>query len=511
MRVATTARWTCGCLLLLGLLTPAPVAAQAKKVVGWALDPNIIRGDLDFPEEGNPESAITKGLYVIRDSKANEEGGYLVFRVRCFHEKSENNGPHFPEYRLEWKFSKRLLFLRKGETFSVRAKLTRTDELGSTCPPGNFSPRAGVSPQYHRQRIEPLKLPFPGVEVFAKNGGEPYIWDYEANLYAFPDNQGNDALKRRHELEFPFVARDVDSLWDTLCISGGGTYNASFGALYLFKAVYEGDPLPPGADQPSSGAVTGTGTGGTSTTTGGTGASTGTSGTGTGGATTGLGTGGPGTGGGPTTGDGFSTPSEPQSGVTQLTLQAGKRKARTGETVNVPVWLLNGRNVVDMNFNLTYDAAIVRAGGVVKGNLLGGADFEANSNQAGVVQFGFVPPQGGIQASSGTVANISFTVTGAAGSRTTLGIVPRKATLAGGAPANPAVIVGEILVVGPDGEVPGDANGDGSLNMDDVLMALKMSVGLIPVNLRADMDKDGKVTAADARLIRERVLGLIRR
>lgn len=33
--------------------------------------------------------------------------------------------------------------------------------------------------------------------------------------------------------------------------------------------------------------------------------------------------------------------------------------------------------------------------------------------------------------------------------------------------------------------------------------ALKMSVHLIPADLRADLDGDGEITAADARLIRE--------
>jgi hypothetical protein len=121
-----------------------------------------------------------------------------------------------------------------------------------------------------------------------------------------------------------------------------------------------------------------------------------------------------------------------------------------------------------------------------------------------------VPKQGGLVGSLGTVAQIPFKAAGAPGSRTALHLVPRKSSIAGGAPANPATIDGEILVVGDDGFIPGDVTGDGTVGMDDVLEALKMSVGLIPVNMRADMDKDGQVTAADARLIREIVLGIRR-
>ena len=36
---------------------------------------------------------------------------------------------------------------------------------------------------------------------------------------------------------------------------------------------------------------------------------------------------------------------------------------------------------------------------------------------------------------------------------------------------------------------------------------LKMSVGNLPVNLAADMDGDGQVTARDATLILQRVVG----
>ena len=194
-----------------------------------------------------------------------------------------------------------------------------------------------------------------------------------------------------------------------------------------------------------------------------------------------------------------------------MTLQAGKRSVKQGETVSVPIWLINGQGLIDMNFNLTYDANVAQsAGPIVKGNVLGGADFEANPNQPGLVQVGFVPQQGGVTAPVGTVAQIPFKAVGAPGSRTALHLVPRKSSVTGGAPANLTTIDGEILVVTDEGLLPGDTTGDGQVNMDDVLAALKMSVGLLPVNMRADMDKDGQVTAADARLIREVVLGIRR-
>ncbi len=193
---------------------------------------------------------------------------------------------------------------------------------------------------------------------------------------------------------------------------------------------------------------------------------------------------------------------------TGMTLRAESRKAKAGETVTVPVWLLKGAGLVDLNFNLEYDASVVQpVGNVVKGNLLAGGDFEANTASPGVVQFGLVPRTGGIGAADGTLAQVAFKAVGQAGSRTALRLVPRKGSVAGGAAANPATVHGEIVIVGPGGVPPGDVTGDDKVDMADVLMALKISVGLLPHNPQADVDNDGQVTAADARLIREKVLG----
>ena len=195
--------------------------------------------------------------------------------------------------------------------------------------------------------------------------------------------------------------------------------------------------------------------------------------------------------------------------VSGMTLQAEVRKAKTGDPVTVPVWLLKGAGLVDLNFNLEYDVSVVQATGKVeKGNLLAGAEFEANTAKPGVVQVGLVPKTGGISSANGTLAQVAFKAVGPAGSRTTLRLVVRKASAAGGAPAKIATIDGEVQITDEGGFLPGDVNGDGKVSMDDVLMALKISVELLPHNARADMDKDGQVTAADARLIRDRVLGI---
>jgi hypothetical protein len=50
----------------------------------------------------------------------------------------------------------------------------------------------------------------------------------------------------------------------------------------------------------------------------------------------------------------------------------------------------------------------------------------------------------------------------------------------------------------------GDCDGDGDMDVFDALIALKMAVGKIEVNLIADMNVDGQVTSFDAAEIMQR-------
>lgn len=54
----------------------------------------------------------------------------------------------------------------------------------------------------------------------------------------------------------------------------------------------------------------------------------------------------------------------------------------------------------------------------------------------------------------------------------------------------------------------GDANGDGRVTSVDALLALRMAVTAIPVDLAADMDGDGFVTSADASLMILKAIGI---
>ena len=60
-------------------------------------------------------------------------------------------------------------------------------------------------------------------------------------------------------------------------------------------------------------------------------------------------------------------------------LQAGKRRPRINEVIEVPIWLLHGNGLGNLNWELRYDPEVVRPEpGVAKGNLLGaGTAFES--------------------------------------------------------------------------------------------------------------------------------------
>lgn len=215
-----------------------------------------------------------------------------------------------------------------------------------------------------------------------------------------------------------------------------------------------------------------------------------------------------------------------------MTLQAGKRQARSGETISVPVYLIRGAGVANMNFNVFYDPRVAIGQGAKKGGLIpSGAPFEQNSGQKGMVRLGFAGNKdfGG----TGQVAEILFKIEGKPGVKTPLKLA--VTTIAGASGGRPAIatIDGEIEIVEAAASSPqsvpqtppstpaapqqpatpispaksGDCNADGRLNSADALCALQMSVGLKPADTQVDMDEDGQVTSSDARLILQKVVG----
>lgn len=205
-----------------------------------------------------------------------------------------------------------------------------------------------------------------------------------------------------------------------------------------------------------------------------------------------------------------ATPSVPPKGepaaVTKFTVQVGVRRAKPGEIVQVPVYLLNPGGVMNLNTTVSYTQGVATTEGKPsRGNVLGTSLFEANAVEAGIVRIGFAGSKP--VADSGTISHIAFKAVGKPGDRTILKVAVATANGADGKAMTAETIDGEVLIVGTDGKTPGDADGDGVISAGDALAALKMSVKLIPEDKTLDMDSDAKVTSNDARLILLKAVG----
>lgn len=177
-----------------------------------------------------------------------------------------------------------------------------------------------------------------------------------------------------------------------------------------------------------------------------------------------------------------------------------------GDLVYVPVWLINAVDVANINFSIGHDPNVaLPEGELVKGNLLANALFSSNSGEPGWIRVGFAQTSG--INGTGTVAYLPFRAVGRPGDRTVLDV--QVSTINNPAGAVPAIdrIDGSVLIVGPDGMVPGDCDGDGALTELDALCALQMSVNLIPEQPALDMDGDQQVTSRDSVVILQRAIG----
>lgn len=200
---------------------------------------------------------------------------------------------------------------------------------------------------------------------------------------------------------------------------------------------------------------------------------------------------------------------EPNSNVLGMTLQAGQRRIVAGQTALVPVWLIKANNVANLNYDVTYDANVARPEGTIqRGSLMENTLLSTNPDESGIVRVGFARTAG--LSGTGTVVYIPFRAVGKVGDRTPLTLaVTAINDPSGGVPAIDR-IHGEIVIVGPEGLVPGDCEGDGRLTESDALCALEMSVQLKPPRSVLDIDANGEVTSRDATLILQRAIGLIR-
>lgn len=206
-----------------------------------------------------------------------------------------------------------------------------------------------------------------------------------------------------------------------------------------------------------------------------------------------------------------------QSGSGRV-LEADRTVVRAGDVAQIYVRLRNPGGVANMDYGLTYDAAVVQPEGeAVAGNLLQGSVtvFAADPRDPGLLRIGFARPEGLEQ--TGTVAVIPFRAVGPPGSRTPLGLEPRVTEDARGEALRLTSIEGEIVVAETRSDPETDPTdptrgatcaGDRSrLDPPDARCALRMSVGLRAEDLTMDVDANRQVTSGDARIILQRVTG----
>jgi hypothetical protein len=206
----------------------------------------------------------------------------------------------------------------------------------------------------------------------------------------------------------------------------------------------------------------------------------------------------------PTSASGEGAGRSPTGGE-RMTLQAEARRVGAGQTVTVPVWLHRATDVANMNVVVRYDAnVVVPAGELLAGNLLSNALFTGNANEMGTIRLGFAGTRG--ISGTGTMAYLPFRAVGRPGSRAPLQLTITTANDLQGSELAVDCVDGEVLVVGPDGLVPGDVDGDGRLTELDALAALQMSVRLIPERLTLDVDGNQQVTSRDATIILQRAV-----
>ncbi|HMO14254.1 MAG TPA: cohesin domain-containing protein [Pirellulaceae bacterium] len=190
----------------------------------------------------------------------------------------------------------------------------------------------------------------------------------------------------------------------------------------------------------------------------------------------------------------------PATGTPGRALIADRRLVEQGQIVHLPIFIRDPGGMANLNFDVTFDPRVaIVEGAAIQGNILQGALLQANAREIGKVRVGIAGTQG-LQR-TGILVTIPFRAVGTPGDVTTLS--PKVTTVASADGSNLPIaeVVGEIRIAGPGGGVLGDCDGDGNLTAADALCALKMSVGLVDPRLSMDMDRDNQVTSSDARII----------
>ena len=181
--------------------------------------------------------------------------------------------------------------------------------------------------------------------------------------------------------------------------------------------------------------------------------------------------------------------------------------ANSGDQIEVPINIENAKKVGAVDLIVIYDPKVLTAKTVKTGSLTSNAIIASNIKN-GIVSISIASAFG--FSGTGSIATLNFEVIGNNGDISHL--------ILSNVELSDATTYDKIQVTTKDGSVTvgqttcgitGDINGDSKVTSLDALMALQMSVGLIPVDICADVNRDGKVTSLDALMILQASVGLI--
>jgi len=201
-------------------------------------------------------------------------------------------------------------------------------------------------------------------------------------------------------------------------------------------------------------------------------------------------------------------------GGVELALRCSSANAAVGDTISLQLVLTSSEAVDGVSAYLSYDPAVL---GVVdaneepgiqpftKGNFIDGLPLE-NSAADGVLRYSEVNVHGSA-IDAGVVASISFVVNDVPeGGATTISFLFDNASSlvtgvsSGGTILQPTVTEFTLNVGSPLVPLPGDVNGDGSVNLVDFSL---LAVVFGTANSSADFNGDGFVTLADFSILSE--------
>jgi hypothetical protein len=171
------------------------------------------------------------------------------------------------------------------------------------------------------------------------------------------------------------------------------------------------------------------------------------------------------------------------------------RTMNPGQEVVIPIMMCNANDIANMDLSVAYDSSALQFKDAVKGSLNSNVLFESN-NVGSTVKIAFAGKSG--FSGSGSIAVLTFKVTGQNGASSPITVSVGSASTSGGKPVTIPVNNGKVSIGNSN---PNDPGGRGKVTSLDALIALQISVGKRAADTNYDITKDGTVNSNDAREI----------